>query len=145
MRNEFLEKFGMLIGHWDMMLSDAWFLEPRDTEVQGAATFEWIRDAFIGMRSQLGGAPSYDLMIGYSDARQSYIALYHDERGVSRVFNMTFDGATWNLWRDDPDFYQRFIADVGGDEIAGRWEASEDQGKTWRKDYDLTFRRTVER
>jgi hypothetical protein len=35
--------------------------------------------------------------------------------------------------------FQRFIADVGPDRIAGRWEASEDHGSTWRKDFDLAF------
>ncbi len=72
-------------------------------------------------------------MIGHSDARKSYVVFYHDERGVSRVFQMTFDGSTWKLWREDPNFYQRFIADIHADEIAGRWEASEDGGKSWRK------------
>jgi hypothetical protein len=37
--------------------------------------------------------------------------------------------------------FQRFIADVGSDRIAGRWEASEDHGSTWRKDFDLIFER----
>ena len=34
---------------------------------------------------------------------------------------------------------QRFIADVGPNRIAGRSEASEDHGSTWRKDFDLDF------
>jgi hypothetical protein len=55
---------------------------------------------------------------------------------------MTFDGSRWILTREDPDMYQRFVADVGPDRIAGRWEASEDQGSTWRKDFDLIFERT---
>jgi hypothetical protein len=42
---------------------------------------------------------------------------------------------------EDPDMFQRFIADVGPDRIAGRWEASEDHGSTWRKDFDLIFER----
>jgi hypothetical protein len=44
--------------------------------------------------------------------------------------------------RQDPDMFQRFVADVGPDRIVGRWEASEDQGSTWRKDFDLVFERT---
>jgi hypothetical protein len=55
---------------------------------------------------------------------------------------MTFDGRGWTMTREDPDFRQRFIADVEKDRILGRWEASEDAGKTWRKDFDLTFTRT---
>jgi hypothetical protein len=37
---------------------------------------------------------------------------------------------------------QRFIADIKPDRIRGRWEASDDQGNTWRKDFDLTYERT---
>jgi hypothetical protein len=81
------------------------------------------------------------LVLGRSDAQETYSALYHDERGVCRVFAMTFDGASWILSREDPDMFQRFIADVGPDRIAGRWEASEDRGATWRKDFDLDFER----
>jgi hypothetical protein len=39
------------------------------------------------------------------------------------------------------EMFQRFIADVGPDRIAARWEASEDHGSTWRKDFDLIFER----
>jgi hypothetical protein len=46
-----------------------------------------------------------------------------------------------DLSREDPDMFQRFIADVGPDRIAGRWEACEDHGSTWRKDFDLVFQR----
>jgi hypothetical protein len=38
--------------------------------------------------------------------------------------------------------HQRFIAEVEQDRILGRWEASDDLGATWRKDFDLTFQRT---
>jgi hypothetical protein len=54
---------------------------------------------------------------------------------------MTFGDGQWTLVREDPDLHQRFIATVESDRIAGRWEASEDLGKTWRKDFDLIFER----
>src|SRR5215218_2949363 len=63
------------------------------------------------------------------------------DRGVCRHYAMTFDGGHWTMTREDPDFHQRFIADVEKDRIVGSWQASEDAGKTWRKDYDLTFER----
>ncbi|MFD0901357.1 hypothetical protein [Actinomadura sediminis] len=46
------------------------------------------------------------------------------------------------MLREDPDFHQRWIADVEKDRITGRWEASEDEGTTWRKDFDLVYVRT---
>jgi hypothetical protein len=41
----------------------------------------------------------------------------------------------------DPDFHQRFVAAVHPDRIDGRWDASDDGGTTWRKDFDLIFER----
>lgn len=139
MRNKELEKLDVLVGSWTLTMSNAWFLEPPDTKVQGSATVEWLGDAFVIVRSELDG--ELNLAIGRSDAQDSYIALYHDERGVCRVFTMTFDGKHWTLTREDPDFHQRFMADVEQDRITGRWEASEDEGHTWRKDFDLLFER----
>lgn len=80
-------------------------------------------------------------MLGRSDAQDDFTALYHDERGVCRVFAMTFESSHWILSREDPDMYQRFVADVTPDRIVGRWEASDDRGATWRKDFDLSFAR----
>jgi hypothetical protein len=81
------------------------------------------------------------LVLGRSDPNDAYTALYHDERGVCRVYAMTFDGTHWTLSREDPDMFQRFVAEVAPDRIAGRWEASEDRGSTWRTDFDLVFER----
>jgi len=98
--------------------------------------FRWTMNGDVGKATS-----EMVLVLGRSDARDAYTALYHDERGVCRVYAMTFDGAQWILSREDPDMFQRFIADLGPDLIAGRWEASDDQGSTWRKDFDLIFER----
>jgi hypothetical protein len=87
MRNKELEKLDVLVGSWTLTMSDAWFLEPPGTEVRGSAIVEWLGDAFLIVRPELGG--ELNLAIGRSDARDSYIVLYHDERGVCRVFAMT--------------------------------------------------------
>ncbi|MEV0646183.1 hypothetical protein AB0I28_13060 [Phytomonospora sp. NPDC050363] len=139
MRNAKMAELEGLVGQWRITLSDAWFLEPAGTEVTGSATVEWIGEAFIAMRTTLQG--ELDMVLGRSDARDAYTALYHDDRGVSRVFEMTFDGGNWVLSRADPDFHQRFVATVEPDRISGRWEASEDAGATWRKDFDLVYDR----
>lgn len=139
MRNKELEKLDGLVGRWELTLSDAWFLEPAGTEVAGTATVEWLGDAFLTMQADLDG--EMNLVIGRSDANDAYVALYHDDRGVCRLFAMTFEDGRWTLTREDPDFHQRFIADVEQDRILGRWEASEDEGRSWRKDFDLLFSR----
>jgi len=45
------------------------------------------------------------------------------------------------MLRQDPDFHQRFVGDVEPDRITAHWDASEDEGKTWRKDFDVLFER----
>jgi hypothetical protein len=145
MRNTELEKLDGLVGEWTTTMSDAWFLEPPGTEVPGTTTIEWLGESFLVVRSEFGGGrhvhSEMRLVLGRSDANNRYVALSHDDRGVCRQFAMTFDGRHWTMTREDPDFHQRFIADVEENRINGRWEASHDQGKTWRKDFDLTFER----
>ena len=142
MKNAALAQLEGLIGEWTLTMTDAWFLDDRTIEVEGSASFRWLDDSFIEMRGSLGTDQSvWDWVIGRSDAREAFVLLYHDERGVLRVFDMTFGGGEWTLVREDPDFHQRFIATVGADRIDARWEASEDAGATWRKDFDLIFER----
>ncbi len=133
MRNEAMEQLDVLVGSWRTTMRNAWFLEPADQKVPGSATVEWLGDAFVVFRWTMGGdvGPATSemvLVLGRSDAHDAYTALYHDERGVCRVSAMTFDGSRWILPRQDPDMFQRLIADVEPDRIAGRWEASEDHG-----------------
>lgn len=145
MRNTEVEKLDGLVGHWTTTISDAWFLEPPGAQVPGSTTVEWIGESFLVMHTDFAEGHAHSemsLVFGRSDPNDAYVALYHDDRGVCREFAMAFDGVHWTMRREDPDMHQRFIADVETDRILGRWEASEDQGKTWRKDFDLTYERT---
>ena len=141
MRNPALQALDAIVGEWTVTLSNAWFLDSMETEMRGTATIEWLGDAFVVMRSVLNDEPLWDLAFGHSDAGETYTALYHDDRGTSRVFAMTFSEGHWTLAREDPDFHQRFIGEVEPGRITGRWEASDDDGRTWRKDFDVLFER----
>ena len=142
MRNEALAKLETLVGDWSLTMTDAWFLDSPEIRVSGEATVSWLDDAFLQLHGSLGtDQSSWHWVIGRSDAREQLVLLYHDERGVLRVFDMTFGDGQWTLTREDPDFHQRFIGMVADDRIDGRWEASEDGGATWRKDFDLIFER----
>ena len=139
MRNTALETLDVLVGEWSLTLTDAWFLESREVRQHGRAAVRWIGDAFIELEAEMEGEPVWHFVLGRSDANERLIALYHDPRPTSRVFDMTFGDGEWTLLRQDPDFHQRFVAAVADDRIYGRWEASEDAGATWRKDFDLIF------
>ncbi|MFP5317610.1 MAG: hypothetical protein ACLGI2_04875 [Acidimicrobiia bacterium] len=141
MRNPALEALDVLVGEWDLTLSDAWFLESRDVRQQGHATVRWLGEAFLELVADFAGEPTWHFVFGRSDANDQLVALYHDPRPTSRVFRMTFAGGEWHVWREDPDFHQRFVGTVTPDRIELRVEASEDAGATWRKDFDLTFDR----
>jgi hypothetical protein len=144
-RNAALQKLDGLVGDWAVTMSDAWFLEPRDTVISGRSTIEWLGESFLVWRTELSGDQhahsATTWVIGRSDAHDRFVALYHDDRGVCREFDLTFDGVRFAMSREDPDMYQRIVAEVGEDRIVGRTEASDDQGQTWRKDFDLTFER----
>ncbi len=143
MRNPAIEKLDVLIGEWSLTLTDSWFLASRDVQQRGRAVCRWLNDAFIELEAEMEGAPMWHFVFGRSDANGQLLALYHDPRPTSRLFHVVAADHEWTLLREDPDFHQRFVATVSPDRIDGRWDASEDRGKSWRKDFDLIFERVV--
>jgi hypothetical protein len=143
MKNPELEALDVLIGEWSLTLTDAWFLESREVERHGRLSARWLGEAFIELDAELEGEPTWRFVIGRNDPTEELVALYHDPRPTSRVFQMTFSGTAWTLSREDPDFFQRFAATVAPDRIDGQWFASEDKGVSWRKDFDLIFERVA--
>lgn len=73
--------------------------------------------------------------------------LYSDDRRVSRVYRMSFSDRTWRMWRDTPEFAQRFDAEVSPSqaEITGSWQKSADGGKTWEHDFMVHYSRLAPR
>jgi hypothetical protein len=143
MRNPNLELLDVLVGEWTLTLTGSWFLESLDTCQHGRATARWVGDAFIELEAELEGEHVWHFVFGRSDPNEQLVALYHDPRPTSRLFDMTFVGDDWTLHREDPDFHQRFAAKVSADRIEGHWDASDDRGVTWRKDFDLIFERVT--
>ena len=165
--NDAMRRLGGLVGEWDATMTHAWFLESLDTEVHGTATFAWLADAFLVMTSRWAddwkpsstrgstapgpqrgvGDPgerresTQEFVFGRSDARDAYVVFSHDDRGVYRVFDMTFEDGEWTMQRKDPDFHQRIVMRIGKNRIDMRADASEDAGRTWRKDLDFIFER----
>jgi hypothetical protein len=64
---------------------------------------------------------------------------YYDQRGVSRIFNVDFDGKKMVFWREDKDMYQRMTLEIEPGGLHSVAEASDDKGKTWRKDLEMSF------
>jgi hypothetical protein len=128
-----LHKF---IGEWTMQ-------SPQFPDGRGKVTFEWLEgEAFLLQRSYplQAAFPASEMIIGWDDTLKTYSVLYHDSRGVFRIYQMSLNGNDWRLWRDAPGFSQRFIATISpdGKMIQARWEKSFD-GSQWEHDFDLIY------
>ncbi len=145
-----LAELDVLAGAWSM---EAKFPGTPPTGPAGRTTFEWdLGRQFLVERSAVPhpDAPDSLAVIALDDDGEGFTQHYFDSRGVVRVYAMTLADGVWTLRRETPDFTprrfsQRFrgtFADDGAT-IRGAWEISDD-GSSWRKDFDLTFRRISE-
>jgi hypothetical protein len=138
-----LQELEVLVGDWKMELSNASFLpQPSDT-MTGNASIEWVQGgAFLAMYmgNKPPGAPDATWLISRDASAPDYLVFYHDARTVSRVYEMSFEEGAWKMWRNSPDFSQRFEGKISpdGKVITGRWEKSSD-GTTWEHDFDVAY------
>jgi hypothetical protein len=146
MTNPALGELAPLLGQWTMELYGAAFLPDLDSRVTGSVAVDWIEDgAAIVVRQGSSHIPPLALwIIGRDDGSANYMALYADDRGVSRVYQMSFAAPDWHIWRTTPDFSQRFEAVMSSDQstIKGAWKKSFDGGTTWEHDFNLDYTRT---
>src|SRR5918997_2453395 len=112
-----IEQLEPLVGTWDVETSLG--------AVRASTTFEWtLGGAFLLQRAKidLPEAPDALCLIAPDERTGAFRQHYFDSRGVGRVYAMTFDGRTWTLRREAPDFTplgfaQRFGADVTADRM----------------------------
>lgn len=132
-----LESF---IGEWEYTMYNAWFLESMDTEVKGFTTIERLQDSLVVVRStDADKKPSDVWVIGYSDPQEKYQMFYYDQRGVARIFDTTCDGKKLVFSREDKDMHQRMTLEITDSGLHSVAEASDDKGKTWRKDLEMSY------
>jgi hypothetical protein len=86
-------------------------------------------------------------LIGINAEGDGFTQHYFDDRGVARLYAMSFGDGTWTLERTQPDaspleFSQRYVGTLSddGNAIAGAWEICHD-GTTWQTDFQLSYRR----
>jgi len=143
--NPALRALEILIGKWEMELSNASFLPNPSATVRSEVVFEWLEDgAFLTMR--MGENPSKSQgaiwLINRDESNYDYKVFYYDDRNVSRIYEMSFADQVWKLWRRSPGFSQRFEGKINpdGKRILAKWEKSND-GQTWEHDFDVTYTR----
>lgn len=139
--NPALKPLEFLVGEW--RTSGTHPMLPGET-LHGRTSFAWHEGgAFLITRSQVDHpqVPDGIAIIG-SDAAGSLAMIYFDERGVSRIFEVTVGPRTVTWRRGDPTFAQSLTitADDSGDELTSKGRMSE-KGGDWVDDLSQVFRR----
>lgn len=143
--NPVLIDLRVLVGQWDMELSNAAFLPDRSATVKGEISVEWLEDeAFLIMR--MGGgqstSPGAIWLFSRDESSSDYKVSYYDDRHVSRIYEMSFFDNMWKIWREFPGFSQRYEGKISTDAntISGHWDKST-EGQEWGHDFDVTYTR----
>jgi hypothetical protein len=135
-----------LLGEWTVEIR--WSAETHrlvggPSSVSAPARFQWIEDGSFLLHVTGGdGAPIARWVIGRDETSGAYAVLYADDRGVSRIYDMSFADRVWKIWRESPGFRQRFVGRVSADNrtIEASWEKATNGG-AWELDFDLTYTR----
>jgi hypothetical protein len=90
------------------------------------------------------GVPVGVAIIGSDDVLGTYVMVYFDARGVSRIQQVSVEGNVLRWWRDAPGFSQRYSLTIAEDgrTMVGKGELCTD-GSTWEQDLDLTYTRVA--
>ena len=81
-------------------------------------------------------------IIGSDDVAGSFAMTYFDERGISRIYQVTVGDRTATWRRDDPEFSQSVTISVrnGGDRLVSKGRMSI-KGEAWIDDLSQVFER----
>ncbi len=143
-----VEALKPLVGEWRLVAS---FKDMPPADIDARVTFEWLPgERFLIQRWEvpIPEAPDGIAIIGPDpESEGNYLQHYFDSRGVVRLYRMAFDGRTWTLLREEPDFSpldfaQRYTGTLHDDgaRITGRWEIRQ-PGRDWETDFELSYAR----
>ena len=133
-----LSKLEILIGEWRP--------EVPGFDVEARTTFEWLEGGgFLIQHATVerDEFPNGVMVIGATGPDGGLQQHYFDSRGVHRVYEMTLEDGVWTLWREGPDWPQRYVGRISddGNSITGAWERGESLGAPLRHDFDLNYTR----
>jgi hypothetical protein len=138
-------RLAALVGEWSMV---AGFEGAPPADSGARVSFEWMPGRrFLLERWEVPGLDPLEMpaagiaVIGTDpESEGNFLQHYFDSRGVARIYKMTVGDGVWKLWRDSPDFSQRYTGTFSDDgrTISGAWEICHD-GATWEHDFDLTY------
>lgn len=143
-RNPALADLQVLVGGWNVEISNTTFLPDPAATIGLQVSFDWMEGGTFLVARQHGGetagVPNCVCVVSRDAVDEHYLMFYFDDRGVSRIYHMSLKSGTWKLWRNASGFMQRFTGAISkdGERIAGRWEKSYDD-TTWEHDFDITY------
>jgi hypothetical protein len=114
--------------------------------VAGRTTFEWLSgDQYVIQRSsnEHEQFPDSISVIGPPEGGIGLLMEYFDSRGVRRTYNISLADGTLRVWRDDPEFAQRYSAALDDDAFTGLWQVARTPGD-WQDDLAVSYRRVLE-
>jgi len=132
-----------LVGDWVMELHRASFLPDPETKLTGTVAIDWTEGgaAMVMRQGDREHPQSATWIIGRDESDTGYRVMYADGRGVSRIYDMSFDWPQWRMWRATADFSQRYEATIDDDGLVvrGYWQKSFDAGTTWEHDFNIDY------
>jgi hypothetical protein len=136
-----LKQFEILIGEWDTVGTHPALPSP----VHGHSTFSWFMENALLLwhfNWEPPTPPNAVSVIGRDDSIEACSVLYSDERGVSRIYQMSLENGVWKMWRDSEGFSQRMTGTFSDDGNTINWygELSRD-GVNWEQDLNVTYTR----
>jgi hypothetical protein len=136
-----LQALDVLVGEWAVRAGNAPVGEPEG----GRVSFAWLKGGLVLVQQWTIDAPEFPdgIAVITEDAESGgFVQRYYDSRGVARAYGMSLRDGVWRLWRDDPDFAQRFTGEIAEDgrSIEGRWEIAPER-TTYEHDFDLHYTR----
>ncbi len=133
-----LQALAPLVGDWTTTAIHRLF----DAPIPGQTSFTWLdRGGYLIQHAAMDEPvfPTSVAVLGPSADGTQLVQHYFDSRGVTRILGVSLLDGEWKLWRDGPDFAQRFSGtfSADGDRIDGAWEI--DEGAGWQHDFDLSY------
>ena len=139
-RDPGLEPFTALIGTWTTEATHPLL----DAVVPGSVTFEWLEGGHFLIQRSFNDHESFPdavCVTGASGAGDGRLVMeYFDSRGVRRTYGIALEGGVLRMWRDDPEFAQRYSATIAPGGFQGQWQLARTPGD-WKDDLQVTYRR----
>lgn len=139
-QNQALQPLEFLIGEW--RTTGAHPMVP-GKKLSGRTSFAWHEGgAFLIMRQQVNepGFPDGVAIIGSDGAGGGFTMVYFDERGTSRVLDVSVGDQSVTWKHDSPEFAQSLTIALDGDRLVSKGRMSK-RGGPWKDDLSQMFER----